>query len=404
MKAIYQSSETPIQQYYSSEDLVCVDNSFEQDYVSDAKVSDDISYEINAFGRQVVAPVVGALVYPVATKLNSSGQYKVNYSIYKTNPDDPMFDGWIKNYYSDGRAQSKISKAIFVGKNGLSANPTSAEIVNLRRIGARQQMMAGSGLFLPQVLRLATTGIAAANSNRNNGIEDGAIAFDMMSVSGNITDSAFYVYGLRQISNGLDGRAVRTLTLSHKANVVSNVLQIVAGGMRMASEGQRYIKTGEMNLSTMSYGALDVGGGGCGIAYSTWIMKRASSVRAGTKIAGDVSKANVLMGATRLSNGLRFGLRAIGVAGSVVGVGINSYAIYNGVFNENLTDQQSQDVVVSGTLGLVGAVVMLGGALLIGSASAPIVGAAFVVGYALLTLQTVYDYRSEIKNFFMGED
>ena len=357
--------------------------------LDEGKAIDD-SYEINVIGRQIITPVASGISNSFAAKISAEGQYKVLYTQYKTNPKDPYFKGWHGSFFEEDKKLSKISEKVYMN-NGSDKNN---ELSDIRKSGAKLQYKAGNMLLIPQLVRLGVNGFAVSDDSFSELVQKSpdlasVVVLDSTSVVSNITDAAVYNQGLRAVSKGKEALAVKFLTTSHRINIASSALQMGSGAMRVYSEYENYQinhDLNDVNSSSVFYGALDFGNGGCGAVYSAHLLSRSSRA-----VSSSVQVNNVLMGAVRLSVPMSVTLKGFGLVGVVIGLGTNTYSIYDAYNNASLTETERNRIYISNSISAFGST-MIGLSIL--TMTFPPASAVFlIIGTGVLIASTLYDYQ-----------
>lgn len=342
------------------------------------------AYHWHSKGRELASALQIPLVW-----LSSAGQYRVTLALYREQPQHPVFQGKIQKIYQTQNPLGVLAQRMFVPSMWRQTPETANVLPALRRSGSGLQSFAGYGMQAPLLFRLGINISALSDEtfwkSKATFPERGAIALDTASLFGGLVQNQFYIQGLRKLNQGAEFTARAWFLRNHRLNIAGSSMQAVAGSLRLGLEVQRYFETGQLNASAAYYGALDGAGGIGGVVYSRYLLNQARTM---SRVA---ACNNSLMGLTPLPFRLRWGLRGLGLAASVVGLGLSLHAFTDTAFRRDLPQPQRRRQMVSSGLGIAGSGMMMVSALMITPATAPLAGLVLIGGMAVLIGQAVYD-------------
>ncbi len=200
-------------------------------------------------------------------------------------------------------------------------------------------------------------------------------------------------------AHDLNYRAYKAFDRGKNLSFISFGVQMIGGAVKVGVEVDNLLRRPEQaRLSALVDGAVDAGQGGAYAAYNWYLVRQGAMAARGASLDALRKATDVLSSSAQvIPPKLLWTMRALGVAGCVMGAIPNIQAIYEGATNDALSHDVSQHKVISGSLGLAASLSFLGGALLITPASMPFGAALILVGNGFLVAQTVYD---EWENWF----
>ncbi|HEX5033766.1 MAG TPA: hypothetical protein VFW62_04745 [bacterium] len=345
----------------------------------------DAGYNRHLWGREIAAALQIPLLY-----LSSAGQYRVNLGLYREAPGHPAFalenaQHWYRSEGLGGRSLQKL----FVPP---SLRPEAAAVAHcqeLRRSGSGLQTIAGYGLQGPALLRLGINGRTVLDpafwrDASHSWSQRAAVVSDSLGLAGGLVQTHFYNRGLRSLQVGEEAAALGWLRSNHRLHLVSGAFQMSAGLLRLVLEIQHFSRTGEFRPSHGFFGALDAAAGAGGIWYSRHLLGQAaglSAVRA---------QNDALMGLTRLPRTMRWGMRTLNLAGNAVGFSLSFIAFWQAARGEGIPDQVRHRRMAAAGLGMLGSGLMMGSALLVTPATAPLAGLLMIGGLGALAAQAIW--------------
>ncbi|HKX12759.1 MAG TPA: hypothetical protein VJP40_06370 [bacterium] len=345
----------------------------------------EAGYNRHLWGREIAATLQIPLLY-----LSSAGQYRVNLGLYREAPEHPAFaqEGGRRWYRSEGLAGRSLQR-IFVPTALRREAPEVAHWQELRRSGSGLQTVAGYGLQVPSLLRLAVNGrtlfdpVFWRDASSSPGFR-AAIVSDSLGLAGGLVQTHFYNRGLRSLQTGAEGAALGWFRANHRLHLASGAFQMSAGLLRLGFEIERISRTGEFRPSQSFFASLDAAAGAGGIWYSRYLLGQSaglSAVRA---------QNDVLMGLAHLPRGMRWGMRSLNLAGNAVGFGLSFYAFCQAFLGEGIPSAARQHRMTSAGLGMLGSALMMGSALLVTPATAPLAGLLMIGGLGAFAVQAIW--------------
>ncbi|PIR20086.1 MAG: hypothetical protein COV45_08930 [Deltaproteobacteria bacterium CG11_big_fil_rev_8_21_14_0_20_47_16] len=181
--------------------------------------------------------------------------------------------------------------------------------------------------------------------------------------------------------------------------IANNVLQVAVGSFKLWVEVDHFMEDPSLvNQSNVVDGAVDVGRGSAYWAYMRYLLNAAS-----TEVAsGNIHLANDVLSIQHvpIPPKILLSMRVFGIAGAGFSLVSSSYEIYDGVTNPELTPDQSQEQIISGSLGATSALAFMGAAYAVTAAAATVGFALTGVGFAFLAALTVYKIYKHSDDFF----
>ncbi|HKY62198.1 MAG TPA: hypothetical protein VJR29_02175 [bacterium] len=343
----------------------------------------EAGYNRHLWGREIAAALQIPLLY-----LSSAGQYRVNLGLYREAPGHPAFalENAQRWYRSEGLGGRSLQRLFVPPALRPEAAASSQE---LRRSGSGLQTAAGYGLQVPALLRLGINGRTLLDpafwrDSSHSPSQRAAVVSDSLGLAGGLVQTHFYNRGLRSLKAGEEVAALAWLRGNHRIHLASGAFQMSAGLLRLGLEMARFSRTGEFRPSHGFFGALDAAAGAGGIWYSRHLLGQAaglSAVRA---------QNDALMGLTRLPRTMRWGMRTLNLAGNAVGFSLSFIAFWQAARGEGIPDQVRHHRMVSAGLGMLGSSLMMGSALLVTPATAPLAGLLMIGGLGVLAVQAIW--------------
>ncbi len=345
----------------------------------------EAGYNRHLWGREIAAALQIPLLY-----LSSAGQYRVNLGLYRETPEHPAFsqeDGrrW---YRSEGLVGRSLQR-IFVPPALRRETPEAAHWQELRRSGSGLQTVAGYGLQVPSLLRLGINGRTLfdpafwRDASSSPGFR-AAIVSDSLGLAGGLVQTHFYNRGLQSLRGGGEAAALGWFRANHRLHLVSGAFQMSAGLLRFGLEIERFSRTGEFRPSHGFFAALDTAAGASGIWYSRYLLRQAAGL-------GAIRAQNdALMGLARLPRGMRWGMRGLNLAGNAVGFGLSFYTFCQAFLGEGIPREARHYRMASAGLGMLGSGLMIGSALLVTPATAPMAGLLMIGGLGAFAVQAIW--------------
>jgi hypothetical protein len=348
-------------------------------------------YGESALGRQIAGPLFGAVSQLIATK----GSYLVTAAEYARNRKNPMFEDkaldnpWVRGLYQpDSWIGSGMGK-LFVPEDLREEQASARQTEALRQKGLSAIARSGYGNVASQGVRalLDVASLAHGGMSRTQQL---TVLSDTASLSLSQVEALLHSFGAKLIGRGGDSRGLQWLRGSQLLGIGSSSLLLAAGIGRSVNEISKLIRGKRVTPSSLFHGALDMGNGASGMAYSAYV------VRAAMKTGDLVSRSNALLGILKLPASLQTFMRVFGSAGAAAGLFVNGSLMIDSFLNPHLSDPVRGEQRISSALGLGGSLFMLGGALMITPATMPIAGLLFSAGSGLLIAQSAYDLRDQI--------
>lgn len=347
--------------------------------------SAEAGYNRHLWGREIAAALQIPLLY-----LSSAGQYRVNLGLFREAPSHPAFalenaQRWYRNEGLGGRSLQRL----FVPPALRGEGPEASRCQELRRSGSGLQTVAGYGLQIPALLRLGINGRTLLDPSfwreaSSSPSQRAAVISDSLGLAGGLVQTHFYNRGLRSLQAGEEAAALTWLRRNHRLHLASGAFQMSAGLLRLGLEIARFSRSGEFRPSHGFFGALDAAAGAGGIWYSRHLLGQAavlSTVRA---------QNDALMGLTRLPRTMRWGMRSLNLAGNVVGFGLSFVAFCQAARGEGFGAPVRRQRLASSGLGMLGSALMMGSALLVTPATAPLAGLLMIGGLGVLAAQAIW--------------
>lgn len=202
-----------------------------------------------------------------------------------------------------------------------------------------------------------------------------------------------------KVAYGLNERAYKAFDRGKNLSFIGFGVQTIGGVVKVGVEVDHLLRDPKQaKLSALVDGAVDAGQGGAYAAYNYYLVQQGSLAAKGATVEALKKATDVLSSSAQvIPTRLLWTMRALGVAGCVMGAIPNIQSIYSGITDEGLSSSVSEHKVISGSLGLAASLSFLGGALLITPASMPFGAALILIGNGFLVAQTVYD---EWENWF----
>ncbi len=393
----------------------------------------DLSYEINAIGRQVAGPLTQVVTEPIGNLMEAKGAYKMRYVDRVQAGKDP------NTIYGDQLSRDIFSRSKWLGRTlrtwGIDeehrGHPLSdpAEQKQVRRTGASLSSHANYIFVTQHLVRFGTNLIAIhemTNGTESNltMAEKGVVFADTASVASHSVDIGLYGRGLSQISRGNDVRAISTLSMSHRINILSNSLQIAAGALRLYAELERQEETGKSNPSSMFYSLLDMGNGVCYIIFSLFLLNALRRLRKEQKQPEDKveekkvdeadgaeaeaaneekaeatpeeKQGNVLLGITKWPPFIQDSMRLITAFGASAAAGVNSSNMASVLGHPAMSEALRDTVTFSSSLGIGGSLFALGASFFIKPGTYPVARLLFAGSSVLIAVQTLNDFWPSI--------
>ncbi len=267
-------------------------------------------YEISRYGRQVLAPATEFFTTPTSLFLQSRGRYRMGYEHRVRERDNVM--------YGKPGERAAFSRKTYIGRfmrwlylpKSMRNRPLTPEDHEwLRANGAYSQSISNRILILPYAVRLGVNiyGFTRTQDDGRNGlghVETAVMITDTASITSHIVDLSLWSRGLGQVAGasnpslveralqpgriapmrrwmtlgGYEG-AAKSLTLSHRISLGSNVLMMVTGAVRLYSEYVRMERTGAENLSTLLVGGFEFFGGLSSCVLILFLLQRARQLK-----------------------------------------------------------------------------------------------------------------------------
>lgn len=345
----------------------------------------EAGYNRHLWGREVAAALNIPLLY-----LSSAGQYRVNLGLFREAPEHPAFaQEYSRRWYRNEGLLGRSLQRIFVPERLRASAPDISSGALLRRSGSGLQSVAGYGLQAPALLRLGVNARTLFDPAfwRDASSSPGfrvAIVSDSLGVAGGLAQTHFYNVAMRSLGRGEEAGALRWFRGNHRIHLASGAFQMTAGLIRLGLELERFSQSGELRPSHSFFAALDAATGAGGIWYSRFLLREAAALPAIR------AQNDALMGLTRLPRGMSWGMRGLNLAGNAVGFGLNFYAFLRTFPDHSIPDSVRQDRMISAGLGMLGSGLMIGSALLVTPASAPLAGLLMIGALGVFAAQAIW--------------
>jgi len=360
---------------------------------------EDLSYEINLFGRQVAGPVVECVMLGPSMALDGIGAYRMIYAHHAQQPQDAMYaSAWQRATFSPSTRIGRTFRRAL--PNNIRNRPAGvSEQIYLHRSGAGFRSLANGIITIPFVVRLGSNLVAikAIEDNGTNGIGDAekrVIYADTANVTSHVANFALFTAAFRQIAKGNGSQGTRTLAIGHGFNIIGDVFAITSGALRLYAESEREDNTGESNPAAYFYSFMDMAYGAIGILFSLYCLSYLRSARRKKKEEeGEELESykanNILSGIFDYHPVVRESMRTISTLGASAAFGVNSSNLINVLVNPDL--HNASELIVSSPLGLAGSALALGSAYLMTPANLAL-SRLFMAGGALfIASQTIHD-------------
>lgn len=346
------------------------------------------AYQDHKLGRQLGATPLGAAL----SLVHAAGDYRINAALVEANPADARFQGWAGNLYREETAYGRVARALFAP--GRRKAPEE-----MYRSGLRLRSAVGWATSLPWAFRLATNAyVGQKHPEEHFSPQSVAITLDSAAAGTQAVQALTLCTGQQMaLHSRWQSSAAVVLRRSWRFGFAGGALQMGAGILRVGIETDHYLKTGDLNNSTIFYGVGDTFAGATDIGWSHFVLKEAraarSAMQAAKKSLNDISAENqALLGAVNPVKRVRTGLKIAGVAGAAIGLGINIYALATACTETEISEESKRKQILSASIGIAGSCLMIAATLMIGTALAPVAGLALAAGTAALIGQTVFDY------------
>jgi hypothetical protein len=264
--------------------------------------------------------------------------------------------------------------------------------------GAKLSSVAAMGFTLSHLVNGASNAAALGSSE--------PMTIEKKISIGSTATSAFLNAG----SNGLlsagtqfighnDARAVSLLLPARRLDAVQASIGLFSGGSHIFIEIQEAQKEQRpVNNSMVGTGLLEMSGSAGSLLITTGAMKAASNTQE------PLTKALNLTSQFQYSPKLASAVSFFSAVGPIAGMAVNVNGIHEGFMSKELNSEQKDEKIISSSFGLAGSVFLLGAAVSVTAAMAPIAGVCLFVGGTLLVGQALYDYRKPIVNFVTHKD
>lgn len=351
-----------------------------------------------AFKAFAPAAIAGAEL--PAAWLDSRSTYIANY-LTARGPLGPSTYGASAFLYRSDNPAGRIAQTAYLSPQYRFKDLSPADIKALEDEAARLGRASLYAKQISQMMRLGVdvTSIYMCLSNDTCGDEVYGVGIDAGSTVTKVASNAFAFKGFNGLRGGNLGTAIPNFGFSRGLGVGAGALQMVAGVAKLGIETSYYMETGDFNGSAFILGGLDVLSGIADSTYSGYVLGKA---------VGPITQAAQV-------NALAYGIipqfsgkvllvsRVAGGAGAVFGMASSGWMIVDGLSNENISADERERRVISGSFGFTGSTMMLASALMI-TPGTQFLGVLFFAGGLLfLAVQSVYDHYDEIKHALLED-